>query len=67
MEDSQLILACKKQNRKAQRELYEKYSPIMLAVCMRYSKDEETSRDLLHDGFIRVFTKIGSYKGKGSL
>ena len=38
----------------------------MMAVCLRYCREEETARDLLHDGFIRVFTKIGSYKGKGS-
>lgn len=66
MEDAQLIIACKKQDRKAQKALYEKYAPIMMSVCMRYCKDEETSRDLLHDGFIRVFTQIGSFSSKGS-
>jgi RNA polymerase sigma-70 factor (ECF subfamily) len=38
----------------------------MMTVCLRYSKEEETARDLLHDGFIRAFTQIGSYRGKGS-
>jgi len=33
---------------------------------LRYCREEETARDLLHDGFIRAFTKIGSYTGKGS-
>jgi RNA polymerase sigma-70 factor (ECF subfamily) len=66
MDNSQLISACKKQNRNAQKALYEKYAPIMMAVCMRYCGDEETARDLLHDGFIRVFTQIGSFTGKGS-
>lgn len=66
MNDSQLILACKKQNRDAQKALYEKYAPVMMAVCIRYCGDGDTARDLLHDGFIRVFTQIGSYSGKGS-
>nr|WP_238867904.1 MULTISPECIES: RNA polymerase sigma factor [Proteiniphilum] len=66
MDDSQLIIACKKQDRNAQKMLYEQYAPIMMAVCMRYSGDEETARDLLHDGFIRVFTQICSYSGRGS-
>lgn len=66
MNDSQLVIACKKQDRNAQKALYEKYAPMMMAVCMRYSKDVESARDLLHDGFIRVFTQIGSFKGKGS-
>jgi RNA polymerase sigma-70 factor (ECF subfamily) len=38
----------------------------MMTVCLRYSREEETARDLLHDGFIRAFTQIGSFKGKGS-
>ena len=66
MDDSQLIIACKKQNRDAQKALYEKYAPVMMAVCIRYCGDGETARDLLHDGFIRVFMQISSYSGKGS-
>ncbi len=67
MDDSQLINACKKQNRDAQKALYEKYAPVMMAVCIRYCGDIEKARDLLHDGFIRVFTQISSYSGKGSV
>jgi RNA polymerase sigma factor, sigma-70 family len=66
MDDSQLIIACKKQDRNAQKALYERYTPIMMVVCMRYCREEETARDLLHDGFIRAFTQISSYSGKGS-
>lgn len=66
MDDSQLIKACRKQNRSAQKALYEFYAPKMMAVCMRYCRDEETAQDLLHDGFVQVFTQIGSYLGKGS-
>ena len=66
MNDSQLIIACKKQDRDAQRVLYERYAPTMMAVCLRYCKEEESARDLLHDGFIRAFTQIGSFSGKGS-
>lgn len=66
MNDSQLVIACKKQDRNAQKELYERYAPMMMAICMRYSGDEETARDLLHDGFIRIFTQIGTFSNKGS-
>ena len=66
MDDSQLIIACKKQDSNAQKALYEKYAPLMMAVCLRYCREEETARDLLHDGFIRVFTQISSYRGNGS-
>jgi len=66
MDDTQLIRACKRQDRKAQQMLYEKYAKKMMAICLRYSKDEETAYDLLHDGFIQVFSHIGSFEGKGS-
>ncbi len=66
MDDSQLIIACKKQDRNAQKVLYERYAPVMMAVCVRYCREEDMALDLLHDGFIRAFTQIGSYTGKGS-
>ena len=66
MNESQIIAGCKKNNRSAQKALYALYAPKMMAVCLRYSKDDDTAKDLLHDGFIQVFQKIGSYKGDGS-
>ena len=66
MDDSQLIIACKKQDRNAQKILYERFAPTMMAVCLRYCKEEESARDLLHDGFLRAFTQIGSFSGRGS-
>lgn len=66
MSESQLITACKKQDRSAQQVLYERYASKMMAVCLRYCKDYETAKDLLHDGFIQVYTQIGSYAEKGS-
>ena len=66
MNESQLIAACKKQDRSAQRALYERYAGKMMTVCLRYCKNYETAEDLLHDGFLQVFTQIGSYSGKGS-
>ena len=66
MDEQQLIAGCKKGNRLAQRELYDKYAPRMLAVCIRYVNDRETARDLLQEGFIKVFTCIDSYSGLGS-
>jgi RNA polymerase sigma-70 factor (ECF subfamily) len=38
----------------------------MMGVCLRYTNDRETARDLLQDGFVKVFTNIDSYTGTGS-
>lgn len=66
MDHSQLIIACRNNIRSAQQELYQQFAPKLMTVCLRYSHDEEAARDLLHDGFIQVFTQIDSYSGKGS-
>lgn len=66
MGESELIAGCVKGNRVDQRQLYDKYATKMMGVCMRYAGDYDTARDLLHDGFIHLFKKIGTYKGEGS-
>jgi RNA polymerase sigma-70 factor (ECF subfamily) len=66
MNEQQLIEGCRKGNRLAQKELYETYSRKMMGVCLRYTNDRETARDLLQDGFVKVFSSIGSYTGNGS-
>ena len=37
-----------------------------MGVCLRYVDDRETARDLLQDGFVKVFTGLDSYAGSGS-
>ena len=66
MNELQLIEGCRKGERRAQKELYDAYSRKMMGVCLRYVNDRETARDLLQDGFIKIFTSIGQYTGKGS-
>lgn len=66
MDELQLIEGCRKGDRLAQKELYEKYSRRMMGVCLRYVGDREMARDLLQDGFVKVFLSIDSYSGLGS-
>ncbi len=46
--------------------MYERLSPRMFAVCIRYIGDRYAAQDVLHDGFITLFAKLGTYKGDGS-
>ena len=66
MENRELIAACKKQDTNAQRELYETYAPRLMGLCMTYCKDSDAAQDMLHDGFLKVFTQIKKYSGHGS-
>jgi len=40
---------------------------MMMGVSLRYSSNREEAEDILHDSFIKVFSKIKSYNGKGKL
>ena len=61
-----LIEQCKREERKAQKELYERFSPTMLAVCRRYVTHLEVAEEMLSNGFIKVFRYIGNFENKGS-
>lgn len=66
MNEEQIIEGCKALKRDAQKALYEKYSRTMYGVCLRYSADEDAAKDLLQDGFIKVFSRIQSFENRGS-
>lgn len=61
-----IIKACIQGNRKAQKKLYQKYSDKMYGVCLRYANDEDEAKDILQDGFIKVFLKLKQFNHKGS-
>jgi RNA polymerase sigma factor (sigma-70 family) len=51
----------------AQKELYDLYSSELFAICCRYATDSNEAKDILQEGFIRIFTHLKQYKGSGSL
>ncbi len=67
MTDEQLVEGCLIPDAKAQKQLYERFNRKMFAVCLRYSSSREEAEDILQEGFVKVFQKISSYKGEGSL
>ncbi|MBT8196572.1 MAG: sigma-70 family RNA polymerase sigma factor [Bacteroidia bacterium] len=67
MTEDKLVEACKRGQRQAQKEMYERFAGKMMAVCLRYTRNREEAEDILQIGFVKVFTKINSYNGIGSL
>ncbi len=64
--DLQLIKSCIKGDRTSQKVIYDRLAPRMFPICIRYIGDRAAAEDVLQDGFITLFEKIGSYKGEGS-
>ena len=63
---NQLIKKCKLQDRKAQEELYRKYSGKLFLLCLKYSSDRQQAQDTLQDGFLKIFENLDQFSGKGS-
>jgi RNA polymerase sigma-70 factor (ECF subfamily) len=64
--DEQILEGCIKNNRKAQRALFDKFAPTLLALCSRYARNRDEAQDILQDGFIKIFKNISQFGKKGS-
>lgn len=62
----ELIKGCRAGDNSARKKLYTLYSKQMLAICYRYTGDMDAAHDVLHDGFIKIFTNF-SFRGESSL
>ncbi|RZS99193.1 RNA polymerase sigma factor [Aquimarina brevivitae] len=61
-----LIKKCKKQDIKAQEQLYRLFAGKLFSLCLKYCTNYSAAEDTLQDSFITIFAKIDQYKGKGS-
>lgn len=67
MSDEEMLKGCKANKNAAQKYLFDCYARKMTGVCMRYADSYAEAQDIVQDGFIKVFKKIGSFSGTGSL
>ena len=67
MQENQLIKSCLKGESSGYNALYAQYAPKMLVVCSRYVSDFDDAKDLLQEGFIKVFEELHRFKSEGSL
>jgi RNA polymerase sigma factor (sigma-70 family) len=61
-----LIARALQNNRQAQHELYQLFSPKMLSVCRMYVKDLQEAEEVMLNGFFKVFTHLKNFKSEGS-
>jgi RNA polymerase sigma-70 factor (ECF subfamily) len=62
----EIIDGCIREDKVAQKTLYDMFSKKMMGVCYRYAKDMMEAEDMLQEGFIKVFDNISRYGYKGS-
>jgi RNA polymerase sigma-70 factor, ECF subfamily len=44
------------------KELYEKYAPGFLGICLRYCADIKDAEDVLHDGFLKIMKSRSTFQ-----
>lgn len=60
----EIIRGCASGDNASQRFVYEQYYQRMFGICLRYSDHADEAKDLLQEGYIKVFKYIKSYKGE---
>lgn len=61
-----MVEGCRKGDADARKQLYTQYAEQMLAVCYRYTGNLDDAHDVLHDGFIKIFTHF-TFRGESAL
>jgi RNA polymerase sigma factor (sigma-70 family) len=63
-----IINGCKKDDRKAQEQLYRSFYRVMMNLCLRYTKNESDALEVLNTGFYKVYKNINRFDaGKASV
>ena len=64
--EAKLIKKASRNNRDAQRLLFEMHAPKMLSVCRYYISDLQHAEEAMLNGFLKVFSNLNSFKNEGS-
>lgn len=69
MTEKEIYRGCLEGDRAAQKELYEKTAPSMLAICIRYLGSRQDAEDVMQDSYLRIFNSLNKfrYRENGSL
>ncbi|GAB2853491.1 RNA polymerase sigma factor [Hymenobacter ruber] len=55
---SELLAACVRQERVAQRRLYGQFHGFAMGICLRYARDRDQALEAANDGFVKVFRDL---------
>ncbi|MEM7372916.1 MAG: sigma-70 family RNA polymerase sigma factor [Bacteroidota bacterium] len=61
-----LIQACQEGQRDARASLYRQFYNYAMSICLRYSKDREEAKEIVNDGFLKIFAKLDKYDHRKS-
>ncbi len=56
------VEACGRNSRESQKIIYVSFYGYAMAICDRYTKNQDDSVEILNDGFLKIFRDIHNYK-----
>jgi len=62
-----LISECISGNRLSQHKFYNKFSPILFGISLRYAKNRTDAEDILQESFIKIFKYLKDFRSEGSI
>lgn len=57
----ELIKACIRKDQQAQERLYRLFYAYAMNICLHYANGREEAKDILNEGFFKVFERLGQY------
>ena len=64
--EQEIINGCRNRDPVYEEYLYKTYYNLFLTLCSRYAKDMPDAKQLLNDGFVKIFMNINSFRHEGS-
>jgi len=61
-----IIDACKRKTKAAQKALYNHYASYVYGICMRYAAAKQDAEDMMQDSFVKILKHIVRYQDYGS-
>lgn len=61
--DRQVLAACQRGERQAFHHLFERYKDKVYSTALYFSGNEATARDVTQEVFLKLFTRIGQFRG----
>lgn len=65
--ESSLVEACLKNDRLAQKALYDRYKDAMYTVAYRITNDFDLAQDALQDAFIQIFKGLSKFRQESTI
>lgn len=57
----ELLAKCRKFDSVSQQKVYRHFYNYCMTICYRYAQNTEEAREIMNDGFVKVFTKLDKY------